>query len=52
VGSDTAALTITNNSATGELASKTVSMQKTGSPLTFLVLVLAFISGGLIFSRR
>ena len=51
VDSDTASLTITGASATNS-ASKTVAMQKTGFPLIFLVLALALLSGGLIFSKR
>jgi len=52
VDSDTASLTITNASTPGVSTSNTVAMQETGFPLIFMVLALALLSGGLIFSKR
>lgn len=50
-GSDTTNLTITTVSTPSGSTSKTVAMQKTGFPLIFLVLGLALLFGGLIFSK-
>lgn len=51
-GTDTASLTIAGASDSAGAGSKTVGMQETGSPLTFLILAFALISGGLLFSRK